>query len=439
MDRDTPQGATPSSSAAAAGTAAAEERFVADALAVLHADGAESHRTRARARQLAAALERPVSIDLGWSRSTITVGEPGAAADPDAGTALVRRASPSSVAMNRVLAVDRAIDGISDRSLTLKAAGAAVRRAAALPPANLLIFTAACVVGACCLAVIFGVSRWEPLVVIAVSAGIGAVLRRGLAAWGASNFWQVGLAALVAGVLGSIAVDVGFSSDLRLAVVCPCMILVPGPHILNGSFDLAGLRIPLGLSRLTFAMITLLSIGAGLIVGLAAGGADLVADPAGREIPVLLDAVAAGVVAVCYGIFYSAPLRILFWPLLVGAAVHALRWVALTVWGWESWLAAGLACLVAGAVLIPVSTRFRVPFAAVGFASVVSLMPGVVIFRALDGLATLSTTTGADAAQLLVQTVDDANVAWLTIFAMTIGLLVPVSFYAHLEKRRVRT
>ncbi|MCS5497709.1 threonine/serine exporter family protein [Cnuibacter physcomitrellae] len=450
--RDTRQGAaSPSSSAAVTTTATAadEERLVADALATLHANGAESDRTRARAAQLSAALGRSVTADLGWNRSTITIGprridadsgggtarEP----DPDDGVALVRRSAPSALGMNRVLGVDRAIDGLSDRTLTLDAASAAVRGAAALRPANLLLFTAACVVGACCLAIIFGVSRWEPLAVIAVSAGVGAVLRRGLAAWGASNFWQVGLAALVAGVLGSLAVDVGFSSDLRLAVVCPCMILVPGPHILNGSFDLAALRLPLGLSRLTFATVTLLSIGAGLIVGLAAGGAALVPDPAGREIPVLLDAVAAGVVAVCYGVFYSAPLRILYWPLLVGAAVHALRWVALTVWQWESWLAAGLACLVAGAVLVPISTRFRVPFAAVGFASVVSLMPGVIIFRALDGLATLSSVTGPDAAQLLVQTVDNANEAWLTVFAMTLGLLVPVSLYAHLERRRVRS
>ena len=408
------------SAEAAQAEAAEREQVLMDAIATLHGNGAGSERSIDRAAQIEAALRLDGRLELGWNSSSIGVRE--------------FAATPSVVAMNRVLAVDRAINELSSRTATLADAREAVARAASLKPANIFLFAAACAVGASCLAIIFGIHHAETVLLIAASAVAGAFLRRGMSALGGSNFWQVGVAALLAGLLGAIATNGDISSSLRLAAVCPCMILVPGPHLLNGSLDLAALRIPLGLARLAFATLTLLSIGAGLLAGLTLGGAQLIVDPAGRDIPLWLDAGAAGIVAVCYGIFYSAPLRILVWPFVVGAAVHALRWVALEVWHLESYLGAGLACLAAAAILIPVSRRFQLPFSAIGFASVVSLMPGVLIFRALAGLAELQTATGAAAEQILVSTINDANTAWLTVFAMAIGFIVPAGVYSWIRR-----
>jgi uncharacterized membrane protein YjjP (DUF1212 family) len=405
--------------------AAEGEQFLMDAIATLHGNGAGSDRSIERTAQLEAALGLEGRLELGWNSSTI-------------GT-LRFAATPSAVAMNRVLAVDRAINELSSRTISLVGARETVARAAALHPANIFLFAAACAVGASCLAIILGIHHAETVLLIAASALVGAFLRRGIGALGGSNFWQVGVAALLAGLLGAIATNGDISSSLRLAAVCPCMILVPGPHLLNGSLDLAALRIPLGLARLAFATLTLLSIGAGLLAGLTLGGAQLIVDPAGRDIPLWLDAGSAGIVAVCYGIFYSAPLRILVWPFVVGAAVHALRWVALEVWHLESYVGAGLACLAAAAILIPVSRRFQLPFSAIGFASVVSLMPGVLIFRALAGLAELQTATGATAEQLLVSTINDANTAWLTIFAMTVGFILPAGIYSWIRRHSSST
>lgn len=410
---------------------AAAAALVVDAVRVLHANGAESARTQARADQLASTLGTTADLDLGWNRSTVTVGP-----ETDQPTVVRFRTTPSTLGMNRVLAVDEAINGLADDTLTEDQTHQAVRSAAALPPCDVAVFVLACAAGAASLAVIFGVSRWQPVAVIVVSAAIGALLRRGLARLGASNFWQVGAAALVAGLLGAAAVHAGLSSDLRLAVLCPCLILVPGPHLLNGSFDLVASRIPLGLARLTFAAVTLLATGAGVLAGLTLGGAELVTDPGSRAVPLWLDVAAAGVVAVCYGVFYSAPARILYWPLLIGGGAHGLRWIALTQWHWQPHLAAALACLLVGVVLVPVSRRFQVPFAAVGFAAVVSLLPGVLIFRALSGLTQLQDATGQRAQQLLTDTVNDANQAALTVFAMAIGLIVPIAVYHHIATHR---
>jgi len=74
-------------------------------------------------------------------------------------------------------------------------------------------------------------------------------------------------------------------------------------------------------------------------------------DPPGRIVPLGLDVIAAGVAVTAFSIFFSMPLRMLAWPVVIGMLAHALRWLALAA-GADLALGAFVACVVAGLVLL---------------------------------------------------------------------------------------
>src|SRR5262249_50925539 len=204
-------------------------------------------------------------------------------------------ADPSGVNMTRVASAMRAMDDFGAGRLWAPGAMEAISAIAKAPPAPTWLFTLAAAAGAVALAVIFGVQHLPAAVLIFASAAAGGLLRRGLARVSENLFLQPFAAALLAGLVGALAVRLELSSSLRLVAVCPCMILVPGPLFLNGMLDLFKGRMPLGAARLAYAGFTVLAISAGLLLGLALLGVSLPVAPAGRAVPFWQDVGAAGI------------------------------------------------------------------------------------------------------------------------------------------------
>lgn len=385
---------------------------------VLYVNGQSTEQTVAAANGLARAFGLTATVMPRWGQLQVEVK------DKEHRLVSQLAADPAGVDMQRVAAAMNAVEDLRTGRLAGAAAIATIGSIAQIPPAPTWLFTLAAAVGAAALAVLFGVAHPAALVLIVLSAAAGTIARRVLAQVSTNLFIQPFCAALIAGIVGGFAVRYQLSSSLRLVAVCPCLVLVPGPHFLNSVLDLVNGRIHLGAARLLYAVLIVGAVSTGLLLGLALLGVSLPVDPAGRPVPLWEDVLAAGVAVFAYSVFFSTPLKMLPWPVAIGMLAHAARWVTLTVFGLGVASGALVAGVLVGLILTPVSRRFHMPFAAVGFASVVSMMPGVNLIRMASGLEQIS--SGAPAMpDLLSATVANGMTALNIILAMGFGLIAP--------------
>lgn len=386
---------------------------------VLFSNGQTTERTVVAVEQLAEALGLRVTVFPRWGELILCI-------DSDTGSRYeIIAAAPLGVDMSKVAATMSVIDKVCAGRMDIEATRSALQAVTRFPPVSLARFALMTGAGAAALGVIFGAAHAHTLILIVLSAGAGACLRRWLAGISRNVFVQPFSAALLAGVVGAVAARLELSSVLHLVAVCPCMVLIPGPHLLNGTIDLARARVALGASRIGYASLIILMICMGLLLGLSFGAVSLPVSGPSYPVPLRYDVIAAGVAVAAYSTFFAMPWRMVPIPIVIGMLAHAARWATISVAGASVETGALVACLVVGSIVSPIADRLRLPFAAFAFASVVSLLPGVFLFRMAGGVVGLTARAGSASPELLVHTIADGTTAFLIILAMTFGLIVP--------------
>ena len=387
------------------------------AATLLFVHGQTTERTVIATERLGRALGVAVKVLPYWGELTVEVD----------GTSVsqIVPAKPLGIDMGRVLAITTVIDRVCNGTLPADDAQSALTSAGRLPPASTPRFTLFAAVGAASLGVIFGAREPTSLLLIAASAAVGALVRRRLAGFSANPLAQPLCAAFIAGIVAAAASRLQLSDTIPLVAFCPSMLLVPGPHILNGAIDLARTRMALGLARLTYAAVIVLMICAGLLFGFATIGVNVTISGSTRPVPLMIDVIAAGCAVASFGTFFSMPWRLLAFPIAVGMLAHAARWALIFVAGESAAVGALVSCVLVSIIVTPVADRLHLPFAALAFSAVVSMMPGFFLFNAAAGLVELVAIGPAAPPALLTGVVTNSATAFLIIMAMTLGLILP--------------
>jgi uncharacterized membrane protein YjjP (DUF1212 family) len=386
---------------------------------LLFVDGQTTERIVHATERLGERLGTPVAVLPSWGATTLAFEN-----SKDHRLELVPGA-PTGVDMRKVATTMSVVDEICSGKRDIASAEAALRAASRLPPISLVRFVILAAAGAGALAILFGARHWPEILPVAATAGTGALVRRGLARATKNLFVQPFMAALVAGLAGAFELRHAPGSMSSLVALCSCMILVPGPHLLNGCLDLVRGRIPLGAARIGYASTTILMICTGLLLGMAIGGENLPVDTPSASVSLVIDMLAAGVAVMAYGTFFSMPWRMLPFPVAIGMAAHALRWVIIGSAHASPALGALGACTLVGVLMTPIANWLRLPFAGCAFASVVSLIPGVYLLRMAGALVQLVALGSAGSPNLVPTAIGDGTTAMIILVAMAAGLIVP--------------
>lgn len=403
--------------------------LLAKAACLLFINGQSSENTGSCISRLGAALGVKADLLLRWGEVVLFVE--GHAAP------MICKARPTGVDMGRVNAVLDVVAEVEAGRMDNLKADAALDAISRMPAVNVFRFAILAGAGAGALGVIFGAHEPITLGIIFASAFFGAFLRRGVSHVSVNPLLQPFVAALLAGMVGAFAIQAGWGVDPRLVLVCPCMVLVPGPHVLNGTIDLARARLTIGMARLTFAGLLVLMICAGLLLGLTVADIDLPTTSSPVNVPWLHDVVAAGIAVAAYGTFFNMSWRMLPVPIIVGMTAHGAHWLLLD-WGTSIASASLAACFIVGVLISPLADRLRHPFAAFAFSSVVSMVPGVFLFDAAAALVELTAQGNSASPTLLVEGAVSSINALLIILAMTVGLIVPKMVYASHQESRMK-
>ena len=388
------------------------------AATLLFAHGQTTERTVAAAERLGRALGVTVRVLPYWGEIIVELD----------GTPLsqIVPAEPLGVDMGRVLAVTTVIDQICHGTLSAESAQSALESAGRLPPASTLRCTLFAAIGAASLGVIFGAPDAISLLLIAATAAVGALVRRWLSGFSNNPLIQPLCAAFIAGIVAAASSLFQLSDAVALVGFCSCMVLVPGPHILNGAIDLARTRIAVGIARLAYAGVIVLLICAGGLFGFTAiGGANLAMAGPSPPVPLVIDVVAAGCAVASFGTFFSMSWRLLAFPVMIGMLAHAARWALISIVGTNAATGALAACMLVSVLVTPIADRLHLSFAALAFSAVVPLMPGFFLFNAATGIVELVSIGPSAPGVLLTSIAANGAMAFLIITAMAFGLILP--------------
>jgi uncharacterized membrane protein YjjP (DUF1212 family) len=349
---------------------------------------------------------------------------------------LILNIQPTGVQMNKVKLATLVINQFIAGTLSVEQAIQRIKEVDQSAPCSLIRFIAMSAIGAASLGVIFGIADPRLLLLVMLSAGVGALLRRLTAKVSTNLYSQVLVASIFTGVFGSLAHAYQFSPASVFLFLCPCMILVPGPHLLNGIFDIARGDVGIGQSRLMYAMTITLVICIGLVSSLVFHNQSLTQYEITNDLPFLYYLLAVCGAVAAYGSFFSMSWRDIIIPVFIGAVAFLPRYYLVFVTGYSVVMGVFIASMIAGFLAALLASKTQLPFAALAFSSIVAMIPGSNLFRMADYLFNFYQMGSNASVQESLLALNQGVTAIVIVIAISVGVLIPKLCVDHfLDKK----
>ena len=261
-----------------------------------------------------------------------------------------------------------------------------------------------------------------------LATGLGLAARQELGRRHFSVLTLPFVGALIGAVLGGIAIRLGWTRSPGLALIVPSLILVPGPHFINGLLDLFDNYLPMCVSRLTLAIGIVMAAALGIILGveLILHGFPTAENVVESDrLNLFSDMALAGIVTCGFAAAYNTTWSRIALAAVGGMAGHGLRYLALEA-GWNLGAATFLGGLGVGIVSAWIARSTKTPVAVIAYAGAVTMMPGLTIYRALGGAFQLARLPENADLTAISATFGQALHACLVVSALALGLVIAV-------------
>ena len=263
------------------------------------------------------------------------------------------------------------------------------------------------------------------VVVAGLATAIGLIARQALGRRHFSLLTLPFVAAFIGAFFGCLALRLGWTDSPGLALIVPSLMLIPGPHLINGLMDVVDNFLPMSLARLGLAAAILLASTLGIVLGIEIMHFDPPAAEASavHKLNLVSDMILAGIVTCGFAIYYNTAWRHIGMAMFGGMVGHGLRFLALQS-DWRLDTATFLGGFAVGCVSAWMAQRKNTPVAIMGFAGAVTMMPGTQIYRALAGLIDIARAPNSIEIPRMKDTLGYALQSLIVVAALALGFII---------------
>lgn len=160
-------------------------------------------------------------------------------------------------------------------------------------------------------------------------------------------------------------------------------------------------------------------------------------------IDILIKGVLGGFAAIGFAVLFNVPKRLLLQIFGMGTIALLIKSICLDLFQIKIVLTSLLSSSVIGIIGLLISRYKKTPPMILAIPSVIPLVPGIFIYNTLIGLVKMTTESGTEFYDLLLQTTHNGLKATFILMGLAIGVTIPnllfrqQSFYEGTEEKKI--